>query len=271
MNKFSFLLLIVATSCCRLAPLPVCSQFDGVQDSLNDKRVVSMVITHGMGGYSEGDPNDLICSLAHELGLERITEPQSRKVVCEDSDREYGCLERRDYCNPECNWEVRFYLLDWRKATWSEKSVLRDIDEESDLICMQASWNNKWRKQLLTDVVADVNLYLGEHDKQIRYPFKQAIRWIKEDGDQIADHDIFVVAFSLGSGIFLDTLAEMNHCEDPTEKESRDWFLANIRSFFMMSNQLPLMLPATIAHRAPPTISSLRSVNLVESTGIAPL
>lgn len=233
--------LLLFVSCCRLPTLPITGNFDGVEQALSEGNVVSVVMTHGMGGYSDGDPHDLINTLVDQLGLIPDGDPLTRAVHSEENNREYGCLERKDFYNPTQGWQVRFYLLDWRRSTWSEKSVLRDLDDAAALSCLQAPFNDKWRKQLLNDVVADVALYLGKHSKQIRYPFKQAVRWIEEDAADCPNHDIMVITFSLGCVVMFDALCEMNHCEDPATKSARDWFVHNTRSFFMMSNQLPLI------------------------------
>jgi hypothetical protein len=159
-----------------------------------------------MGGYSEGDPHDLISALIDELDLHPACDQQVRQVVKGDPERTYGCLERQDYSNPNCDYNLSVYFLDWRKATWDEKSILRNLDQTANLQSKQVSMTRQLRENFVTDVTSDVILYLGEHGEQIRYPFKQAVRWLYNDSKDLENHEIIITCFSLGSQMLLDAL-----------------------------------------------------------------
>ncbi|SCA63155.1 hypothetical protein SCG7086_AL_00100 [Chlamydiales bacterium SCGC AG-110-P3] len=243
---------MMLVSCLPLPKLNTCGDFDGVSNSLKEDNIVSLFISHGMGGYSEGDPHDLIGGLIKELGMVPEGDPKTRKILKGDPTRVYGCFERQDYCNPCNGHQLRIYFLDWRQATWDEKSVLRRIDEVCNEDCKRVPFIRQWRKQLITDVVADVSLYLGAHGDQIRYPFKQAIRWIYQDSKDLNNHEIVSIGFSLGSQMLLDALDDMRedgtHKNDPASVIARHHFIEDTRAFFLMSNQFPLVY----ANRMPP-------------------
>lgn len=248
----ALLMGMVLVSCLPLPSLDTTGNFDGVNTSLKEDNVVSLFISHGMGGYSEGDPHDLIGGVISELHMVPDGPPQVRQVTRGEPSRVYGCFERQDYCSTCSDKKLRVYYLDWRKATWDEKGVLRRVDEVCNEDCKRVSFVKQWRKQLITDVVGDVALYLGGHGPQIRYPFKQAIRWIHEDSKDLQNHQIVSIGFSLGSQMLLDALDDMRtggaDGDDASAVASREHFVSDLRSFFMMSNQFPLVY----AHMMPP-------------------
>jgi len=236
--------LMFMSACTTLSTPPVCHDFEGIKTALNRENTVSVLIVHGMSGYSEGDPNTLVCGITRELCLCPDGEPCHRQIIRETPYKWYGCLARQDYCGMRCPYRLRTYILDWRPATWHEKSLVRDIDESWCKRCKRLAFVDKLKRDFVNNGLGDVALYCGGYREEICYPFQQAIRWITADSNDDPCHEIIIVAFSMGGQLLLDSLDCMR--DVTVENHSlaakiRETFIKKTSAFFMLSNQIPLL------------------------------
>jgi hypothetical protein len=242
-------IVLLSSGCARLAPLSVCDEFEGVIDALDRDSTVSIFFVHGMGGYTEKDPYTIINNIKSQLCLEEDGDACLRIVESTDPQKVYGCLKRQDYCGADTPYKVRTYILDWRATTWKEKMALRMIDESCEMQNERVRIANDIKKATVNGGLADIALYLGEYEEEIRIPFEQAMRWVYHDAEELDKHEIILVSFSIGGFILIDTLDKMcsNQSSKATDKLGEQIGAVceeQISSFFMLSNPVPLFAMA---------------------------
>lgn len=170
---FIFLLISQLTSCVRLKEFPIVGNFEGVKTSLDRNGAVSVFIIHGVGGYSEGDPDYFIKTMAARLHLLK-SNPVCIREITDESDgclRSYGYLKRYDfsgYCNERI---VRVYVLDWSNTTKGEKIRLQRMDAASS--GDRLAFINKIKETLVDKDLPDAVLYLSNYREEIEYPVIQ--------------------------------------------------------------------------------------------------
>lgn len=237
---FSFFILLLCLTSCYMREFPLHGDFDGVKTSIDRQHNVSVLFIHGVGGYSEGEPDEMINAIVKKLGLCKTGDQcwEIARNSC-NQPKVYGYLRRQDFADPCSASGIRFYTLDWKASIWEAKAYLRHIDRQCastrDRLCLI----KQIKKEVINNGLADVLLYFSKYHEEVQFPFEQAIGWIEEDSCADACHEIIVVGFSLGSTIFLNTLDEM-HCKDKFSQVSVDGFVNKISSFFMLSNTHPL-------------------------------
>lgn len=237
--------LVLLPACSTLVTPPICEHFEGVQAALERESHVSILVVHGMSGYSEGDPHSLISGITSELGLRPDGASCDRQIIRESPYKNYGCLERQDYSSPYCPYHLSVYVLDWRPTTWEEKSDVRCLDKVGPPGCGRLKFINKLKNDFIDNGLGDVLLYLGNYADEIRYPFEQSIRWVYQDSKDFCQNEIYVVSFSMGGEMFLDALDDMRVLRQSDEDDRfavqvREAFIAQMSGFFMLSNQIPL-------------------------------
>lgn len=233
-------LLILNTACTPLRDFPICNEFEGIKTTLDRQNTVNLFIVHGLGGYSNGDPDTLINNIVCKLDLHEKGVPCVREIVddaCGGCRRCYGVLTRRDFygfCAPH---NLRIYVLDWENATKQAKAYLRDID------CTYAhdrlSFVTKMKKSVVNSNLADAFLYISNFRSEIQYPVAQSIQWIESDRSDCANSEIIVLGYSFGSSIVIDTLDNMIGM-DVSNREVAERFIQDITGVFMLSNAHPL-------------------------------
>lgn len=245
------LALLSLNSCTFLRDIPVCEHFEGVTDAVEDNAVVSVFITHGINGFSEGDPATLIEGMADRLGLYCCSEECVRVITGDDGDQHYGCLRRTDYRSACDDTLVRFYALDWREATWMAKAPIRWMDETCSLRKKRVALTRRIKENVVNSGISDAALYLGGFGAQMRFPFAQSLNWIHEDNAGVEDHSLVAVCFSLGGLIFVDTIDPNSEFarEGGLDQAGRERTLRELSSLFLLGNPHPIFELARLGDR----------------------
>lgn len=246
------LLCLFSSSCSKLPEIYAAGQFDGIESSLDEGRTVTLFISHGLGGFSPGDPDTFIAALHSDLGFVEVECPTTRQITGEIRCRSYGFLERRVFYRPCDNLTLYCYTLDWRKSTWDEKEMLRRDVKRYDMDSKEVYYIRQWRNKFFDDNLADALMILGSYGEQVRFPFEQSFRWIYADTKCIPNNDIYIVTHSFGGQLVLDSLTEMHASGDPVSQEARNYIIDHTRGFFMNAN----MASFVYLHRMHPLANS---------------
>ncbi|MCB1135250.1 MAG: hypothetical protein KDK78_03175 [Chlamydiia bacterium] len=243
--------LYILSGCMALKPIPICEEVTGLEHSLGEGRTVSLLIVHGIGGYSEGDPDSLICGLVDELGLCPTGTGCLRRVYGGTPSQPMGWVQRDDYTDPYCGTNIRIYTVDWREATWREKALLRELERASCTEDRMVPMLYEGRTGFVNSGLADIALYLGNFGRTIRYPLQQALRWVNEDAIGVPNHHLVLVSYSMGCHLLLAALDDL--CEgdldasaEPSCQTVRRQLIEDLSAFFMLSSELPLLYFAEI-------------------------
>lgn len=242
----ALLMIIAFSSCTRLKEFPVSGTFEGVETALNRQSTTSLLLIHGMGGFSEGDPDTLIKTAEIQLNLQKCAPECVREIIDEETGKSYGFLKRQDYCGCGCSRNLRIYSLHWTNATWEEKARLRYFDSHCSAAKHRLPFVQQVKSENINNSVADTVLYISGYKQEIQYPYVQAIRWIQEDAADDCRHENVVVGFSLAGIICIDAIDAM---QDSNNKQIYDessemiakQFIRDTSAFFMISNTYPLL------------------------------
>jgi hypothetical protein len=243
---FALFILVALTSCSRLREFPVSGRFDGIEMALDRQSTTSILVVHGMGGFSEGDPDTLVKTIEVQLDLQKCAPECVREIVDEETGKSYGFLRRQDYCGRCSTKNLRIYALEWTNTTWDEKARLRYFDGSCTAAKHRLPFVNEIKQENVNNSVADTVLYLSSYRHEIQYPFAQSIRWIQEDAKDDCRHENMVVGFSLGGMICIDALDAMQdsnikQINDGSSGEIAKQFIHDTNAFFMLSNAYPLI------------------------------
>lgn len=259
------LVLFGLPSCQHLSNFPLEGDFEGVKTALDRESTVSVLIVHGMGEFSEGDPDTLINTMTGALRLRKDGRPCIREIANTSCDgrKIYGHLIRQNYhgvaTTGKC-YRLRIYVLHWDDATACEKNALQRADDDSSAARYRLPFISRLKRRVVNNGVVDAGLYLAHFAPEIQYPFAQSIRWIRDDSRSEQCHEVVVVGFSLGNTIIIDTLDAMrglsgeDRAEPPDDatREAAETFIEQMTAFFMHSNSYPLF--ETASHQ-PPIVS----------------
>lgn len=234
------LLCFIVSSCTTLKEFPVNSPFDGIETALNRESKVNVFIVHGMGGFSEKDPDILTKTIEIQLSLQKCGPVCVRDIFNEETGNSYGTLTRQDYSGICSNKKVSIYVLDWTDTTWEEKSRLRYYDESCLVSKKRLQFISDFKKDSINNSIADTVLYLSSFKNEIYYPFAQSVRWIEEDSSDTPCYENIIVSFSLGGFIFVDALDNMQeNAVESSDVIVKD-FINHMSAFFSLSNSFPL-------------------------------
>lgn len=222
---FALLLLLVFASCVRLKEIPIQASFQGISNKECYLNPMNLLIVHGLGGYSEGDPQTLVCATRRKLKLIQVGDSVYRHIF--KDGKYYGYLVYTDYEGPLDL--LRIYNLYWYPTTSIAKLVLQDIDDENS--SNRIKMIKEIKQNNVNNTASDVILYVSNFRKEIQYPFEKTFEWIVNER---CGQDVTVVGFSLGSSIVIDTLDEMGNREIAAN------FSRQIKEIFMLSNPTPL-------------------------------
>lgn len=246
------LLCSISSSCSKLPDIYAAGQFDGISSSLREGRTATVFISHGLGGFSPKDPETFLAVMRQKLGLVECGPRTTRQILGETNCRSYGFLERRVYHRDCDGLTVYCYILDWRKATWDEKEMLRRSVDRYDLDSKELCLIRKLRDTLFVNNITDALMILGSFREQVRFPFEQSFRWIYDDMRCVGDNDIYLITHSFGGQLTLDSLTAMHASSDPVSQEARNYIIDHTRAFFMNAN----MAPFIYLHRMQPLAKS---------------
>ncbi|MEM1283681.1 MAG: hypothetical protein AAGG81_09035 [Chlamydiota bacterium] len=237
--------IIAFSSCTRLREFPVQGTFEGIETALNRQSTTSLLIVHGMGGFSEGDPDTLVKTVEIQLNLQKCAPECIREIIDEETGKFYGVLKRQEYCRCCYPHNLRIYTLDWSQATSEEKERLQYFDSHCTADRHRLPFVREMKGQNINNSFADTILYVSGYKQEIQYPFVQAIRWIQEDAFDDVRHENVIVGFSLGGVICIDALDAMQdsnnqQLHDDSSEEIAKRFIRDTSGFFMVSNTYPL-------------------------------
>lgn len=224
------LILLPLSSCVRLKEFPIESEFDGIKTALDRNASVNILITHGLGGFTGGDPNHLIHSMAAYLGLLPSGPGLTREIV--DGCKTFGSLKRCDFIAP-CGKNVFVYALDWSDSTKNEKLRLKWMDQKGARD--RLPFINKIKKTLVNNDLPDAIFYLSHYKPVIEHPVIQSIRWIEEDSSDNSEN--IVIGLSMGGLIVVNALDTMMQEHDDDAKR----FIDQLAGVFFLSNSYPLL------------------------------
>lgn len=218
-------LLLFLASCTKLPEFPIEGEFSGINNTTDCENYKSVLVIHGLGGYSTGDPGDLIQAMKCKLGV-RQTEDAVIRNFYKDG-KYYGSLLHADYEGAFDH--IRIYNLYWHPSTELPRCCLQGLDEQTK--CDRLPMIQTIKKDLVNGSLADAILYVSSNRKIIQYPFEKTIELIASETNC---EDIIIVGYSLGGSILIDTLDEMEN------RDLAQRFVRQIDELFMLSNPAPL-------------------------------
>jgi len=263
------------------SPLP------GIDDLFADKRVVKVMMVHGVGTHHPGYATRIRENLALKLGLNvfsrrdkdiALIDPQDKKTVI-------GNLRATRMQNESASKDMIFYELTWSKNTSLQKRIL-DYDISGLYEHKRAAFNHTMKK-FLDDVIPDPEIYLTDKNDYILNATKQATCWmlsrsweqLRPDQKQVCEvssfnqikdlsrDNIIFITHSLGSKILMDSLSDIVNTVTSEEvrqsmNRHRDvrLIIEDLKNkqmtVFMLANQLPLL---QIAGRKPAVTGQIPS------------
>jgi len=233
-------------------------------ESATPHHVLKVLMVHGIGTHSPGYGTGLAERLAMHMGLS-ITKRRFRQFDLrglKTGERELGSLRVSRYFSEGHARDMFFYELTWAPIVQPAKQSLA-YDSSGEQSFRRASINDT-AKKFLNDTAPDVTLYRGSAHEAIQASVGQALCWmvtrrwqeLPNGGRHTCDpryaamplldlDELVFVSHSLGSRIMLDSLetlmASVQDPKSPVRPEVRASFRRKRFSFFMLSNQLPLL------------------------------
>lgn len=244
MTRFSLLaFLVVVATCSGCRHLNVWEidggSFAGIKEAVDRSDVVSILIVHGMGGYSTPDPQQIIDATVSKLSLCSQEDGEPRPIRHPVNNQLLGYLRRQDFKQIHTSKQVRIYTLHWSDATRSVKEQYVGYDNLKTNNPHRLSLNHRFKRDLVNRNLSDVVLYLGAYKDTMLIPFKESILIIDRDVPQGDDYELILISFSLGSIVLLDAVEAL--VQDELCKIS-EGFCNSVSTFFMLANQVPLLL-----------------------------
>ncbi len=272
MNSFLEKQETVDTRICKIEGKP----FGGVQASLNQAGTsLKLLMVHGVGTHVPGYSTQFQEKLATELALPvKSSRYKEIKLINKEfPEKDLGTLRVRRLLNEAKNRELLFYELTWSAISNSEKKKL--AYDTSGEYSYQRADINQMLKQFSNDTSPDPMIYLGKSRALILASFRTAFCWMagrnwnslphaSETKQCVVDTQMFgnlmqdnyaIVSHSLGSRIVIDGMqsiaARVSDTRHPELDSVKAAFVENFQqkhiSFYMMSNQLPLLEMGQIA------------------------
>lgn len=234
-----FLLLVLVSSCARPKEFPLTGEFEGIKTALQRQDCVNVVMIHGMGGYSYGDPDTLKNAIVNQLQLCKSGPDCVREIVGEStgSPYYYGDLTKEEY-RSLCNGKtVRFYVINWHPTVDAQKKRLYQIDRH--MSARREKSIQEIKTTLINQTSADTFLYFSAFRSEMEHPIIQSIRWIVEDSKSLSSTDNFVVGYSMGGTLFINSVISMRHGEASNQEIAKN-FISNTAAVYFLSNGYPL-------------------------------
>lgn len=215
--------------------------FVGIAETIKENKVVSILIVHGMGGFSGSDPATIIDETTKQLKLIPSGEKHDPVIFKDQSEmHKLGTLKRVDFTRADSSGQIRFYTLHWSPATSPAKEKYIGDDNCRAKNPHRLSLNHSIKRKMVNGNLSDVVLYLGDYGKTMRIPLKKSVLRIVEDAKDDRDFGLVLISFSLGSIMLLDAIDEL--LDDDECKEEASSFCRSADTFFMLANQVPLLM-----------------------------
>jgi hypothetical protein len=227
---------LFATGCIGLGERSIDHDFAGLRSTMGRTHTVCMLLVHGMGGYSVGDPQALIAGVQKELKLKPLG-PAQTIMMPDPAIGTAASLDRQDFAAAN-GQRLRIYALHWEPLTEAIKKQFLGYDDAPALTRLRLPLHNDLKQGMMNTNVPDVILYTGKFRPVLQGAVKFALQRIRADMDGDDDYEYFFVTFSLGSTIIFDVVDEMDNEADGNHS---DEIVDRTASFFMLANQLPLL------------------------------
>ncbi len=237
LSLLAFLVFVATCSgCYSLNVSEIDGSFTGIRVAVDRSKVVNILIVHGMGGYSSPDPQQIIDATVSNLNLCSEGEETRCNISRPDHDQLLGYLLRQDFKQMDSSKKVRFYTLHWSNTTRGVKKKYVGYDNSETE--HRLGVNHRFKRDLVNQNLSDVVLYLGGYKDTMLIPFEDAINIIDGDVPEDGEYELILISFSLGSIMLLDTVEKLVVDEQCASKR----FCEAVSTFFMLANQVPLLL-----------------------------
>jgi hypothetical protein len=226
-----------------------------------ERRVLKVLMVHGIGSHQPGYATRLAENLSRELVLPQVEEKSKEfKLAHPNYPDELGTLRVSQFFNTEKGRELIFYELTWDPIVEDAKQTIA-FDNSGEYAFRRTGVNNAL-KLFVNDTVPDVVLYYGRFREQIQTSVGQSLCWMMSESwetlpeagpafcdatspenlDRLGDDYIFIT-HSLGSRITSDALQRIAVLikSDPKFSDRVRTLEEKTFPFFMLSNQLPLL------------------------------
>jgi hypothetical protein len=226
-----------------------------------DRRLLKVLMVHGIGTHQPGYATRLAENLARALALPQVEEKYKEIAL---SHPQYpdglGTLRISRFFNTATGRELLFYELTWDPIINAAKQTIA-FDNSGDYAFRRTAINNTL-KLFVNDTVPDVVLYYGQQREQIKISVGQSLCWMMSDtwktlpesGPAFCDRtspetldrfgdDYAFITHSLGSRVTTDALQEIavQGKTDPELSGRLAVLMEKTFPVFMLSNQLPLL------------------------------
>jgi hypothetical protein len=229
--------------------------FPGISQELKTNpeipKDIKILIIHGIGQQTEDYANPFIHKLARELGQDTPPIPKRDTMFFASNRGKTFISEYQIGRNL-----VTFYAIFWSDITQPYRDQLKDNHEEFK--GKRANVNNNIKKKVLNQNLIDFVLYTSNtFKKEIRLPVYETLNRIYEDNITVENNynsnktmlmpilekKIFMISGSLGSKILLDVISnyEVSSGERRINSAVQQYYKNQLKSIFMLSNQLPLL------------------------------
>lgn len=250
---FSFLafvllafLVVFGVGCRSVNQECISRPFAGLRASMEPQTAVCVLFVHGIGGYSAGDPDNLIAAIKCELKLQTTPDGKPQNIY-PTTDADPATLYREVAADNNGN-ELRLYTLAWEPITKAIKKQYLGYDTDSPIAKTRQSLDREARQAVMYERVGDVAVYAGVGKQAIQGSVKNALRIMHHNVEAGSDakkkYRYFIVTWSLGSKIVFDCLHKPAAATQPAESANEDALTKIARhtdSVFMLANQLPLL------------------------------
>lgn len=247
--------------------------FEGLAESVKSNKVTNVVTLHGM----RTKPSTHFDEMADQLALKLGFDPDSKKVFLHRDTLSEGAENRiyqdglvkeivftKHHACLELRRVLRFYIIHWSDVTKKTKQWLNNPTFHKN----NAKPGGLLRESIIIDGFADVSLAFGKSNTDTLKDFKYILHHLidkalkmttkrpdtrhlplgKLCGDPISHlranqiPSNFIISGSLGSKIIFDHLflEEIGKMEEGW-KSTKDGFVKNLHSVFMLTNQLPFI------------------------------
>lgn len=226
-----------------------------------DRRLLKVLMVHGIGSHQPGYATRLAENLARALALPQVEEKYKEIAL---SHPKYtgglGILRVSRFFNSATGRELIFFELTWDPIIDAAKETIA-FDNSGEYAFRRTGINNTL-KLFVNDTVPDVVLYYGEFRLQIQTSVGQSLCWMMSDTwqtlpasgpafcdpaspetlDRVGD-DYAFITHSLGSRVTTDALQEIavQGKAAPGIAERLAILMEKTFPVFMLSNQLPLL------------------------------
>ena len=240
-----------AGGCMTLHVRSIDAGFEGLRATMDRSHVVCMLLVHGMGGYSVGDPDIMIDALQKDLHLRPAGQPVTTSIP-DGTQGIPGKLIRQDYVGEKGNM-LRIYTLYWEPLTAGLKKKYLAFDDSPAVTKNRLPIENEIKQSIMNDTVPDVALYGGNFRRTVQRTVRVALKQMRTDLSGQKDYEYFFVSFSLGSKIIFDAVDGL---EKDMEFQIGDDVVDRTASFFMLSNQYPLFALSAVSPMTRPADAS---------------